>query len=108
MASVINGSLFDIYCIPRAHRDATVAGHALPGIHMNTVIFNTEYIVRTILHATTAEHALVMVNRDTKFGWNTPDRHINTLPTIGSPARGMVMSSTSGSITLIAASSLDI
>lgn len=75
---------------------------------MDPVIFHPEDTVRTILYAPPAEHALVMVNRDPELRRDTSNRHVLTLPMTGSPARGMVIFSTSGSITRIAASSLEI
>jgi hypothetical protein len=75
---------------------------------MDPVIFHPEDAIWTILYAPPAEHALVMVHRDAEFRRDTSNRHVLTLPMTGSPARGMLIFSTSGSIIRIAASSLEI
>lgn len=67
-----------------------------------------EHAVGTTLDTATAEHTLVMINTDAVAEGNTSDTHVLTLPMTGSPAFGMMISPTSGSMVRMAASSLEI
>lgn len=69
---------------------------------------NSEDTIRAAFNAPPAQHTLVMVNADLIPERDTPDTHTRNLPIVGSPAFGMEISSTSGSIVRMAASSLDI
>src|SRR5512139_2783575 len=65
-----------------------------------------EYSVRTTFDTSSAEHALVMIHADAITERDAPDAHYRDLPMIGSPALGIVISPTFGSMVRIAASSL--
>ena len=84
-----------------------MAGYADPGIYMDLFTFLPEHPVWTTINTSSAKHALVTVHTDTVTERDASDADYCALPMIGSPARGMVMSPTPGSMVLIAASSLD-
>jgi hypothetical protein len=84
-----------------------VTGNTHSGIHMDTFTVFPEHSVRTTLDTAAAEHALVMINGNTIMEGDASDTHCSILPMMGSPAFGMIISPTSGSMVLIAASSLE-
>ncbi len=106
MAPVIGRLLFDIDSIPRAEREAAVAGDAVPGIDPDPVVLLPVHAVRAVLNAPAADHTAFRIDRDPEPQRDAANCHAYTFPMTGSPAFGIVMESTSGSIRRIAASSL--
>ncbi|MDK2826900.1 MAG: hypothetical protein PWQ44_2080, partial [Methanolobus sp.] len=64
--------------------------------------------IGTVIDTAHTFHTLVTVDADLVLKWNTTETHSTTLPITGSPALGIYIVSTSGSIVRIAASSLEI
>lgn len=75
---------------------------------MDMLTLLPEHAVGATLDTATAEHTLVVINADAVAEGHTSDTQPLTLPMTGSPAFGMMISPTSGSIVLMAASSLEI
>jgi hypothetical protein len=74
---------------------------------MDTFTVFPEHAVRTTLNTAAAEHALVVINADAIAEGDAPDTHCSTLPMMGSPAFGIIISPISGSMVRMAASSLE-
>ena len=109
VAPVVTGLLFDHYGIPGAVGEAPVTGGALPRVDQDPVAIAPEDAVGAVIDASFALHALLAVDRDPISQRHAADvaAHGATLPITGSPAAGMVIDSIFGSMTRIAASSLD-
>jgi len=105
---VIRGFLIDTDSIPRAECGAAMAGNTIAGVHPDCITVVSEHTIGAVFHATPAEHALVGIDLNFVAEGDTTYRHAITLPMTGSPAFGIVIASTSGSIRRIAASSLEI
>jgi hypothetical protein len=74
---------------------------------MDTFTVFPEYSVRTTLNTAAAEHALVVIDADAIAEGDASDTQCSTLPMMGSPAFGMIISPISGSMVRMAASSLE-
>ncbi|KAF5044569.1 hypothetical protein DSECCO2_490390 [anaerobic digester metagenome] len=108
MAPVIAGVLLEHDGVSRAVGEAPVTGGAVPGVDEDAVAVPSEYAVGAVLDASPAFHAPLPVDGDP-----VPERHAAdvaahgaTLPMTGSPAPGLVIDSTPGSMVRIAVSSL--
>ncbi len=107
---VVAGMLLDADCVPGAISKTPVTGGTLPGVDHDPVAILPEYTVGAVLNAPLAFHTPLPIDCDPVTKWHAAEvtAHGATLPITGSPAAGMVIDSTFGSIARIAASSLDI
>jgi hypothetical protein len=79
----------------------------MPGTYPDNAVLHPEYPVGTVFNTPPTCHALLLVNAHPEFHRYGADTHAISLPITGDPALGIIIRSTSGSIVLIAASSLD-